>query len=82
MPYLGYKPVSDTQGADFVCLFVCFVLVLETLVSCGRSLKHSVRLTVSMSPLVETLKTTAGVMPRTLDMCQGEVCSTPHKQGV
>lgn len=64
---------------NFFCLV--FVLVLVTLVSCGRNLKHSVRLIVNMSPLVEMLRTPAGVTSRTLDTCQGELSATQHVQG-
>lgn len=59
-------------------VWLVFVLVLVTFVSCGRNLKHSVRLIVNMSPPVEMLKTAAGVMSRTLDTCQGELSSTQH----
>ena len=62
-------------------VWLVFVLVLVTLVSCGRNLKHSVRLIVNMSPIVEMLKTPAGVMSRTLDTCQGELSPTPQVQG-
>lgn len=63
-------------------MWLVFVLVLAILASCGRNLKHSVRLIVNMSPLVEMLKKAAGVMSRTLDMCQGELSSTQHVQGL
>jgi len=54
---------------------------LITLDSCGRNLKPSVRLTVNTSPLVEMLKTAAGVTSRTPDTCHGELSSTQHVQG-